>query len=301
MAGVRRGERAAGQLQGSRVAGRLAGALQELRELVDDDAVVGDLGLALVIDEEAGHLFLGLAVAPAEHADEVGGGDAPVVTAQVGQDLALVGELVAGSLRRSEDEVEDRLDELLLGAAVAEGGTRRGRRDRATPGVPAITVTEAAVAAAVTPVGEQEPEQPAEVAAAAPAVAPPIVAAEHHAEDEQEERDDVDDEGDRDPRLEGPHADAGEHPAGGAHALGEGRLITPRQRWIERVQKLAVLGHLEARFVTLEQAIERIVDGVGRETGQCDRIGLGETSLPPAQRAYERLIGGLGRVSLRFD
>src|SRR5262249_3470475 len=42
----------------------LGGALQELGELVDDDTLVGDLGLALVVDEEARHLLLGARVAP---------------------------------------------------------------------------------------------------------------------------------------------------------------------------------------------------------------------------------------------
>src|SRR5262249_14416255 len=139
-------------------------ALQELRELVDDDAAVGDLGLAVVVDEQARHLLLGLAVAPAEQADEVGGGDAAVAPAQVAEDLALVGELVALGARRAEDEVEDRVDELLLRAL--EAAPVRRRLDGPAPRVALV-----AVAAAVTPVGQEEPPEPADTPP--PVAAPP--------------------------------------------------------------------------------------------------------------------------------
>src|SRR5262249_60814774 len=113
--------------------------------------------------------------------------------------------------RRAEDEVEDRVDELLLRPLDAAALLRL--LDRAAPRVALV------VAAAVAPVGQEEPPEPAEAAVAV--VAAPVVAAEHDRDRQRDEGDDVDDERDHDPGLEDPHADAGQHAAGGAEALGE--------------------------------------------------------------------------------
>src|SRR5205814_1927349 len=161
--------------------------------------------------------LLGLMVAPAEQAHEVGRGDAAVVLADVGEDLALVAEWIPRRLRRAEDEVEDRVDELLLRPPEAPLLLRL--LDRATPRIALV------VAAAV--VGHEEPPEPAEAEAAVAVVPPPVVAAEHHRDHERDEREDVDDQGDGDPGLEDPHADAGQHAAGGVETLGEGRLVAP--------------------------------------------------------------------------
>jgi len=88
--------------------------LANVLEHVDQHALVGDLGLAAVVDQQTGGLFLGAGEIPSHQHHQVHRGDAAILLPNVGQNLLLFGQRIRWWLRRPEHELEDLLVKRLV-------------------------------------------------------------------------------------------------------------------------------------------------------------------------------------------
>ena len=211
-------------------------------EGVEDDALLGDLRLAAVVDHQPRHLLLGAREGPPHEAHQIDGGDPPALRPDVAHDLLFVGERILRRRGRPEHEGEDPLVKRLA-RRRARSGRAGGRSRRPMP-------------AHVPP---PEPEQALEAEAAAVVVAIGRAAArEDHRHHHRHEGDEVADQRGHDRDLEQKREALPELAPDGGGPLAPRQRITPLERRIELVEQLAALGRAEVAAVLLEQRGQRL-------------------------------------------